>query len=63
MQGYYQVRDIIASSPGPTQLSMLHAEKLGEPGMQRYVKNVTMMYRDVIKRSQKIGLRKRAILS
>ena len=31
--------------------------------MQRHVKNVTMMYCDVIKRSQKIGLRKRAILS
>ena len=32
---------------------MLHAEKAGEPGMRRHVKNVTMMYCDVLKRSQK----------
>ena len=55
--------EVVALSPGPTQLSMLHAEKWGEPGMRRHVKNVTMMYYDVIKKSQKIGLRKRAILS
>ena len=54
---------LLASSPGPTQLSMLHAEKREEPGMRCHVKNVMMMYCDVIKRSQKTGLGKRAILS